>query len=391
MTAAEILGELVAVPTPSSVSNLPLLAWVSGFLERYGWHAELFSYEDEAGVAKANLIAWAGAAKRPERVDLAFVCHTDTVPFAADWKGALVLERRGDVLHGCGSCDVKGALACFLAAVSEAFSEDAGTHLSHKNNNVAKVGHPDLFGSVALILTADEEIGCRGMERLLDAVQMRIGSAIVSEPTSLLAGIAGKGYGLARVTVEGREAHSAFPQKGVSAIAAAARLIGRIEAEASSEANDFKEDGLFDPARTTLNIGVIEGGTAKNIVPRRCWFLVEWRPLPGENPAAVLGRLRELAAQEAGAGVVIQVEGLRAEAGFAAVARGPLQLRLAEELDGNPIGISFGSEASRVARIADEVIVIGPGDMRTAHSDRECVPIAELERWTGVLAGLFCG
>jgi acetylornithine deacetylase len=243
---------------------------------------------------------------------------------------------------------------------------------------------------VALILTADEEIGCKGIERLLTSTALRIGSVIVSEPTSLLAGIAGKGYGLARVTVAGREAHSAFPQKGVSAIAVAARMICRIE-ESWKEEVDPKRDSLFDPPRTTLNIGVIEGGTAKNIVAGQCWFLVEWRAIPGERPAAVLERLEQLAGEFCGDGVAIEVEGLRAEPGFSPAARGPLQLRLAEQLGGSPIGISFGSEASRLARIADEVIVIGPGDMRTAHSERECVPVAELERWTEVIAALIRG
>src|SRR5258707_5865730 len=101
------------------------------------------------------------------------------------------------------------------------------------------------------------------MDRLLAAGGLRIGAAIVSEPTSLRAGVAGKGYGLARVTVEGREAHSAFPGQGVSAISAAARLIARIEDELRVGST---EDALFDPPRTTINIGVIEGGTAKNIV-----------------------------------------------------------------------------------------------------------------------------
>jgi acetylornithine deacetylase len=103
----------------------------------------------------------------------------------------------------------------------------------------------------------------------------------------------------------------------------------------------------------------------------------------------VLESLRELAAAETDARLSVQVEGLRAEPGFSPASQGPLQFRLTEALGGSPIGISFGSEASRLARIAGEVIVIGPGDMRTAHSDRECVPIAELERWTAVLASLM--
>jgi len=127
-----------------------------------------------------------------------------------------------------------------------------------------------------------------------------------------------------------------------------------------------------------------------------CTFLVEWRAIPGEDPGRVLARIqtiaREVEASEPQ--VKIQIEGLRAEPGFApgisSGLSGLLQQRLAALLEGEPIGISFGSEASRLARIADEVIVIGPGDMRTAHSDRECVPIAELELWTHVLGELIC-
>jgi acetylornithine deacetylase len=140
-----------------------------------------------------------------------------------------------------------------------------------------------------------------------------------------------------------------------------------------------------------LNIGVIEGGTAKNIIPGRCSFPVEWRAIPCENPASVLDRLRDLVeeAQASAPRVRIQLEALRAEPGFSPAAQGRLQQSLAGLLGGAPVGISFGSEASRVARIADEVIVIGPGDMRSAHSNRECVPIAELETWTGVLKKLI--
>ena len=375
-SAAEILRELVAIPTPSSVSNLPLLHWVAAFLEQRGWRVEFLPYEDEFGVAKANLIAWpttlSGELDRNSELDLAFVCHTDTVPYAADWPSALILEERDGGLHGCGACDVKGALACFLAAVS-------------------RLDAKAIAVKVALILTADEEIGCKGMERLLASTQFRIASAIVSEPTSLRAGIAGKGYGLARITVEGREAHSAFPQQGVSAISVAARLIARIEDTFVADKRQAASDTLFDPPRTTLNIGVIEGGTAKNIIPGRCSFLVEWRAIPGENPASVLDCLRDLVeeAQASAPHARIQLEALRAEPGFSPAAQGRLQRSLAGLLSEEPVGISFGSEASRVARIADEVIVIGPGDMRTAHSNRECIPIIELKLWTEALTELL--
>ena len=370
-SVAEILRDLVAIPTPSSISNLPLLHWVQAFLEQCGWYVELLAYVDENGIDKANLMA------RPSLIadgpiDIAFICHTDTVPYAREWSQALSIEEREGHLHGCGACDVKGALACFLAAV---LSMDANT----------------ITPGVALILTADEEIGCKGMERLLAATRLRIRSALVSEPTSLRLGVAGKGYGLARIVVEGREAHSAFPQQGVSAISIAARLIAKIEDRFAQRDAEALTDHLFDPPRTTVNIGVIEGGTAKNIIPGRCTFLVEWRAIPGEDPMMVLSALEALASEARAehAQARILVEPMRSEQGFSPTNEGPIQMQLASLLQTAPVGISFGSEASRIARIADEVIVIGPGDMRTAHSDRERVPIAELEQWTDTLRSLL--
>lgn len=372
IAAADILRELVAIPTPSPVSNVPLLEWVGAFLEPRGWRVHVMTYVDPAGIQKANLLARPAASDMDAPIGLAFICHVDTVPYAATWADALLLREVDGHLHGCGSCDVKGALACFLAAVS---SLDVGA----------------LASNAALLLTADEEIGCKGMERLLAEHTFRIQSAIVSEPTSLRPGIAGKGYGLARIRVEGREAHSAFPERGVSAIAVAAQIIVRIQDRFAGGWDAATSDSLFDPPRTTVNIGVIEGGTAKNIIAGHCTFLVEWRAVPGESPEYFLGELRSLLeeARRDEPRVVLHLEPMRAEAGFSPAASGPLLQRMASLLPGQPVGISFGSEASRVARIAKEVIVIGPGDMQTAHSDRECVPIAELELWTETLRQLL--
>lgn len=379
MTAVEILRELVAIPTPSIVSNFPLLERVTRIIQPKGWRVQLLPYTDNDGIAKANLIACPASAPTDDRpIDLAFVCHTDTVPFAANWTTALDLQILDGLARGCGACDVKGALACFLAALD--------------NLPPAQINP-----NTALILTADEEIGCKGMDRLLAATTRRIRSAIVSEPTSLRLGLAGKGYGLARVTIRGLEAHSAFPRDGLSAISLATRFISRIETDLQQSATGV--DPLFDPPVTTVNIGTIQGGSAKNIIAGECSFLVEWRPIPAEPPQAFFNAVEALAsnlcAEQPRAH--IQVQPLRAEPGFAPSGNGdgPLQQRLATifasagQASRAPTGISFGSEASRLARIADEVIVIGPGNMRTAHSDRECVPLADLDEWTEALCALL--
>jgi acetylornithine deacetylase len=375
MTAAEILRDLVAIPTPSAVSNVSCIAYVQSFVEARGWRAKVFHHTDETGVAKANMIARPSSAQTNDDIDLAFVCHTDTVPYAADWANALRLSPDGPLLRGCGACDVKGSLACFLAALDS-------------------LGKQHVRKNVALILTADEEIGCKGMERLLAATRLHIRSAIVSEPTCLCPGVAGKGYGLARVSVRGTEAHSAFPNEGVSAILLAARFIARMHEELTAclpGAGADAERALFNPPHTTVNVGKIKGGSAKNIIAGQCEFLVEWRPMPREDPRAVFTMIERLAetlkVAEPRAG--IDVELYRAEAGFLPAHEGPLQQALHRIIGRAPVGISFGSEASRIARIADEVIVMGPGDMHTAHSNRESVPAAELEEWTAALSHLL--
>jgi acetylornithine deacetylase len=369
----EILHDLVGIASPSAVSNALVIEYVERLLHEHGWHTRRVEYVDAGGNNKVNLIAVPEQHKEAlPHVELAFVCHTDTVPYRADWKGALGLEEREGVLYGCGACDVKGSLACLLAAVLE--------------TNTKQMAQP-----VALVLTADEEIGCIGATKLIAAGVIEPRAAVICEPTSLHPATAGKGYGLAQVKVTGREAHSAFPGKGVSAIFVAAQVVSAIEG--LGRAGQEFQDRLFDPPQTTFNVGMVQGGTAKNIIPGECVMTVEWRPVPSEDPGLGGQRLKAIAREiEArNAGCRIGVEVLRADAGFARVAASKLGPRLSDMLGREERGISFGSEATRFARVAQEVVVIGPGDMHTAHSDRECVPVAELVEWTECVKKLLVG
>jgi len=364
--AVEILRELVGIPSVSSISNLPVIEAATWILEASGWTMRRFSYRDANGVEKVNVIARPSQQSASMHVDLAFVCHTDTVPFVPEaWPNATHLEERNGFLHGCGACDVKGSIAGILAAISRLKSEE-------------------IDRSVALVLTADEEIGCVGATHLLSAPLLRAKSVIVCEPTSLRPAIAGKGYGLAEVVVSGKEAHSAFPRQGSSAIYTAAQMMLGIEHnERAAATRATATDDLFDPPGTTFNVGVVHGGTAKNIIPGDCRFLVEWRPIPDEDPVTALEWLKTLAerTEREHPGCTVHVKGRRTEPGFAYSPDSPFVRALSEGLGRQPTGISFGSEATRFARIAEEVVVLGPGDMHTAHSDRECIAIAELETW----------
>jgi acetylornithine deacetylase len=124
----------------------------------------------------------------------------------------------------------------------------------------------------------------------------------------------------------------------------------------------------------------MEGGSAKNIIPGRAELLIEWRPIPGlppdRIPAAMRTMLERLEVQYPGMRGSLVV--LREQAGFETAANSPLVMTM-QRMTGQPAtSIAYGSEASAWSTIAEEVVVFGPGDMRSAHSDRECVSVDEL-------------
>ena len=368
---AEILTNLVAIPSVSSQSNAPLLNAISQLLEPHGWTTQRHSYIASDGIEKANLLVFPTQFEENlPNVELLFVCHTDTVPFKSQWADATHLVEADDMLHGCGACDVKGSLAGLIAAALDVDPE--------------RIHVP-----VAFAFTAEEEIGCIGAQRLVSSGAIKPRHVIVCEPTSLQPATAGKGYGLAEVFVTGHEAHSAFPVKGASAINTAAQIIVRLDEWQQTAERD--RNPLFNPPYTTFNVGVVRGGTAKNIIAGECSFLVEWRPIPSEDPhlgGEIIQQLAEEIARKRSE-CAVKVRVLRADRGFANPPSSRLAAALSTMLGRAETGISFGSEATRFAAIAEEAVVIGPGDMETAHSEREKIPRSELEEWTEVIKRLL--
>lgn len=364
LSSTTLLRELVRIPSVSSLSNRPIIEFVKSILAPRGWHTRELPYLDSNGVEKVNLIATPpGQSADDFSVDLAFVCHTDTVPYNPAWTGAVNPRLENGNLHGCGACDVKGFLACLLSAL-------------------ASIPATGLAQKIAIVLTAEEEIGCIGAKHLLSTGLLRARHIVVGEPTSLRPARAGKGYGLAEVRVFGKEAHSAHPSQGNSAIFRAARFIEKIEQLANSlQQSPHPGSEIFDPPYTTLNVGTISGGTAKNIVPAECRFLLEWRPVPADTRGAIPKAIRKTADQlnSEDPSFRCEIDVLRDDPGFETPADSPLLRRWMELSQRQPIGVSFGTEAPQMKTIAEQVIVVGPGDMRTAHSDRECVPLTELE------------
>ena len=367
MTVEKILAELVAIDSVSSRSNEEIIQYLEHRCESLGFKLKRVSYIDEVGVEKINLIAVKGTELADDlQVALALVGHTDTVPYDPNWSEATSLTLRDDKLYGRGACDTKGFIASVLAAV--------------QNLDLEQLKRP-----LALVFTADEEIGLRGAKFLVQQKVLKPQFSIVGEPTSLRPIRAGKGYSLVEIVVRGREAHSAYPALGASAVFRAARLISRIEALGASLRQD--QHPAFDPPYTTLNVGLIKGGTAKNVIAGECRFTLEWRPVPSQPSGHVLALVNEAIKEERAADPDFDCEVLdgREDAGFETSPESSL-VKLLEEATGTEAGtVAFGSEAAPMKLLGGDAVVIGPGDIREAHRTEEFVPVAELHKCVDIL------
>jgi len=370
MTIQDTLKDLVAIDSVSQRSNTEIISYLATRCEAAGFTTKKLPYIDDAGVEKINLVAQTSVSDSTEpasTIELALVGHTDTVPYHPAWIEALRLTEKNGKLLGRGACDTKAFIAAALTAIDSI--------------DLSKLQKP-----LALVFTADEEIGCLGARRLARARPFTARYAIVGEPTSLQPMRAGKGYCLAEITVRGREAHSAYPQIGASAIFRAARLIGRIEQIAAELKQDQRAG--FDPPYTTMNVGLIDGGTAKNIIAGECRFTLEWRTIPGQESDYTLNLVRQAAAdlQQQDADFVCEIDAARADESFETRADSPL-VQFLEESSGKESGtVAFGTEAPSLIDLGADAVVFGPGDIRVAHRTGEFVPVDQLNRCVEILS-----
>jgi acetylornithine deacetylase len=371
MDAVPLLRSLVAIDSTSSRSNLPVLDLLEERARALGFDTARATWVDEDGVDKGNLVCRRG----PDgRGGLALVGHTDCVPFDPEWIEALAGAERDGRIFGRGAADTKGFLAAALVAASR-----------------TRPGrHP-----LALLFTADEEVGCLGAKRLLAEGRVHPRHAIVGEPTRLTPVRAHKGYCAVEVAIEGVEGHSAYPDVGASAIHAMGRLWPEIERIGEALRRDV--DGAFSPPHTTWNVGVVRGGKARNIIAGECRFTYEWRPLPGQDPRLALRMLEEACERlvlGGGGKLSVDIAPLRTDAAAVTPAEAEI-VRFLEAESGNPsTTVPFGTELPEVIGMGAEACVFGPGDIRVAHRTGEHVEIAELEKAAAILARAierFCG
>ncbi|MCL4514480.1 MAG: ArgE/DapE family deacylase [Firmicutes bacterium] len=310
--------------------------------------------------------------------------HIDTMPVDSpeQWRcnpfGAEVVDGR---VYGRGACDMKGGLAAAIMAV-EALVEFG---IEPK-------------GNVIIQSVVDEEGGGNGTLAVCDR-GYRADAAIITEPTNLEVRPAGMGFLLFEVTTSGRALHSSLKWQGVNAIEKAIKLIESLQ-ELEHRWMMTRRHLLLPPP--TINLGVIEGGSASSTVPDRCTFKICLHYLPTDDPDGFGTQVEQeivdtLMQTSRGDGWLSDnppvIRKYQAGAGFETSVDHPLVNIITEafsEISGQRAavtGCGFGCDARHVNKIAGTpTVVFGPGDPSAAHSVNEVLPLDQYFRAIEVLA-----
>ena len=366
MKSIELLSEMVAFPSVSSTSNVDVSRWVENQLKSRGFRTEWLSYTDSRGIEK---VCVSGQIGPTEGRGLAYFCHSDVVPVST-WSfpesGPWNLLQKDSRLYGRGSCDMKGSLICMLSAV------DA-------------VSSTQLNAPLTIVCTADEEVGLQGARHVVAESKMyrelaqRRSRAIIGEPTLLNVVHAHKGGRSLRITSKGIAAHSSTG-KGVNANFAMIPFLAEVNQLCERIKDDPQwQDDRYHPPTINLNLGINDHTTAINITPAQSICTIYFRTMPGINADALVDEIQAAAERHClEFEIVFQGNPLFTD---------PDSNFIAEllELSGKSVSqtVSYGTDGSCFTELTD-IAVVGPGDIRQAHTDDEWIEVEQLSQGTAL-------
>ena len=379
LSATDVLERLIGFESVSRNSNLNLIEFVRNYLSDYGIQSTLaFNKDDD----RANLYATIGP---DDRGGVMLSGHTDVVPVVGqDWSSdPFRLKQTEDRVIGRGACDMKGFIASVLAVVP-------------------KMTEKPLQTPIHLAFSYDEEIGCVGVQDLVDKLKHfevlpRLG--VIGEPTSMRTVVGHKGKRSFRVVLTGLSCHSAFITDGVNAVEFAAELIVYIKQMNQKLKDQGRTDSGYQVNHTTFHTGVINGGTALNIVPKQCHFDFEIRHLPQDDIDDLVLDIQTFALEELlpkmrhhHAQCDITFEALSAYPGLHNPKHSNCAI-LMDSINQHPCQsdkISFGTEAGIFQQQLDiDCVVCGPGSIAQAHKPDEFVSLDQLDSCHRFLGNLI--
>ncbi|MEM6374848.1 MAG: acetylornithine deacetylase [Pseudomonadota bacterium] len=372
----ETLARLIAFDTVSHRSNLAMIDDLATWLQDIGARVDI--HRDQTG-NKANLFATLG----PDGDGgLVLSGHTDVVPTEGQvWSSDPFEMREADgALYGRGSCDMKGFIAACLVIAPHFAAQE-------------------LRRPLHFAFTYDEEIGCLGGKALVEvlaAQNLRPSLAIIGEPTSMRVIDGHKGCHEYSTTFTGLAGHGSAPEKGVNAVAYAARFVGCLGEMQRNLKDRAPLDSRFDPPWSTINIGALQGGIAHNVIPDKARIDWDFRPVQPSDEDFVHAGLARYCETE----LLPAMRRGHSEAAITTEALGrvdglmPMPENAARDLVMALTGanrtetVAFGTEAGLFQGLGLSTVVCGPGSIEQAHKADEFVTLEQLSLCLDMLGGL---
>lgn len=325
---------------------------------------------------KANLVARFGGHAESDG-GLLLAGHIDTVPFDDGlWRSdPLTLTERDGALYGLGTADMKG----FFPLVIEALRD---------------IDPRTLTAPVWIVATADEESTMSGIHALVESGRPRARHAVIGEPTGLRPVRAHKGILMEAIRLTGRSGHSSDPSLGVNALDAMHAVIGELMRWREELKPRFRDDAFAVPY-PTLNLGCIHGGDSPNRICAMCELHIDLRMMPGMLPDAMREEIDRLLRPVADRhGVQLAITPLFSGTPALGTAPESAIVRAAEALTGQRAGtVAFGTEGPYLAALGTETVILGPGDIETAHQPDEHLRLDRIAPTVTLLrqlVGRFC-
>ena len=366
----KILSDLIAFKTVSGEDNNSLINYCDEILKKLG-ATSFKTFDDEK--KRVNLFATIKSKKPNGKKPVILSGHTDVVPVSKSWStDPFKATIKGDKLFGRGSCDMKGFIACTLAYAP----------IYAKEN---------LNRDIHFSFTFDEETACQGAPLLIKELKNRginDGICIVGEPTNMKIIEAHKGCYEYTTYFEGLAGHGSAPEKGVNAVEYATRYISKLMDLREILKSKVPKNSVIDPPYTTIGIGGISGGIARNVIADKCRVDWEMRPVIKEDGEFVHNELNEFVNKELLPEMkkIFPKSSIKKEIIGEIIGFNKVSKSEACEFISNLTGdnsrevVSFGTEAGLFQEIGISTVVCGPGSIEQAHKVDEFITLDQIKK-----------
>jgi len=376
--SVKILTDLIAFKTVSGEDNNSLINYCDEILKKLG-ATSFKTFDNEK--KRVNLFATLKSKKSNGKKPIILSGHTDVVPVSKSWStDPFKATIKGNKLFGRGACDMKGFIACTLAyaPIYSKANLDRDIHFS---------------------FTFDEETACQGAPLLIKELNKRginDGICIVGEPTNMKIIDAHKGCYEYTTYFEGLAGHSSAPDKGVNAVEFASKYINKLLEIREILKTRTPKDSVFNPPYTTLQIGGISGGIARNVIADKCNVDWELRPVVKEDGEFVNSEMDKFVKEKLLPEMIkiypkslIKKEIIGEIIGFNRSEKSDA-CEFISTLTGDNSRevVSFGTEAGLFQEIGISTVVCGPGSIEQAHKVDEYIILDELKKCLKLLEGI---